>query len=114
MKTLLVNTVIYRYTQFTRYFHGIYTVLTRSDYIFFANIKNTYVAKVEVIEAGVLEPGTKIMLHDDGLGLEDGDRNGSLGDRRALWAVCNDEATRKARVTYHRVAEELHIKLVNL
>ena len=62
----------------------------------------------------MLEPGAKIMLHDDRLGLEDGDRNGSIGDRRALWPVCNDEATRKARVTYHSVAEELQIIFVNL
>ena len=49
------------------------------------------------------------MLHDDRLGLEDGDRDGSLGDWRALWLVCNDEATSEARVTDHSVAEELQI-----
>ena len=67
----------------------------------------TDAAYVEIVESRGLEPASQIVSHHRGLGLEDGERDGSLSDRCSFWLERDDETTRQTFIFHHLVPQEL-------
>ena len=67
----------------------------------------TDAAYVEIVESRGLEPASQIVSHHRGLGLEDGERDGSLSDRRSFWLEGDYETTSQTFIFHHLVPQEL-------